>query len=172
LETAGIKIIGKPRAVERARYMIAIGAFTVAWSTLEYIFDLCIAIIYERAPEGKSLEKVHPLMLSHKIRLFKKAHKKINALKQHIDDAERITLFMKEVGDIRHMIAHSVAVRSEELDTSHLRRMVIRKGLRSEERANIGTQDIAKLTRAITDRFAQLIAYCNFLAETFPDRPT
>ena len=169
METPAVRLIGETAAVERARYMLALGAFTVAWSTLEYIFDLCIAIIYQRAPEGKSLDEVQPLALSRKIRLFSRAHRQIDALKARSEDASRIASFMKEIGDIRHLIAHSVAVRSDSIGESHLRRMVPHKDGMREMRADIETKDIAKLTTAITDRFAPLIAYCNFLAETFSD---
>jgi hypothetical protein len=169
VEISDAKITGKPETVDRIRYFAAVGAFTVAWSTLEYLFDLCIAIIYERAPDGKSLARKIPTALSDKMALFRKAHYKIDELKAHAEEAEKIAEFMKEVGDIRHMIAHSVAVKSEVLGESHLRRIVRSKSGLREARGNISTNDIATLTRAVTKKFKPLIAYCNFLAETFPD---
>jgi hypothetical protein len=114
LETLQIK--GDKRFAERAKYFMVVGAFVVAWSTLEYVLDLCIVAIYHHAPGGKKLSKDQPLALSAKLDLFEKAHTKLDPLKPHAKTALRLSKLIRGMGEVRHTLAHSVAVDSDVLE--------------------------------------------------------
>jgi hypothetical protein len=166
---AGVQITGDPEAVERMRYFVALGSFTVAWATLEYIFDLCIVTIYHRAPGGKSLEDKQPINLSRKLKFFARAHREIEELKPHSELAKQIAKTLSVIGDIRNTVLHSVAVKSDVIEQSHLRRVIPHEAGLQEVRANIAATDIAKLMTSVSNMCMPLLGYAEFLIKTFPD---
>src|ERR1700683_1049959 len=63
LETTGLNPdSSNPKTKELIAYYVALGAFTHVWSFWEYIFDLCIAIIYQRSKLGKNIGKKRPVI--------------------------------------------------------------------------------------------------------------
>ena len=66
LGIAGLTITGDPESIRTWQYYALVGCFVQGWATLEYIFDLCLRIIFENAPEGRTLAKKLPTALAEK----------------------------------------------------------------------------------------------------------
>jgi hypothetical protein len=170
LELLGIKITGKPESIQLAHYYLTLGAFTQAWATLEYIFDLCVATIYHRAPGGKFCGRRQPMALTRKLDYFRDAHRKIDELKKLAKTAEHIATFIEKVGGVRHLIIHSVQVRAAATYVYQARRAVPHTNKYMEARGNIDYRQIAKLTLEIAKRLQPMTAYAQLLIDTFPNR--
>jgi hypothetical protein len=165
LVIAGLTITGDPESIRRWRYYVLVGCFVQAWATLEYIFDLCLRIIFENAPEGRTLAKKIPTALAEKIRLFKAAHGKIQALNANHEIARSIANIMETMGRFRHLVLHSTQGFTDDQNIRNLRRMVSRDSKNVEERVNITSQQLAEL---IVGLFNPMMEYAKFLLTTFP----
>jgi hypothetical protein len=168
VEALDIKITGKPESVQLAQYYLILGAFIQAWTTLEYIFDLCIATIYHHAPGGKFCGRKQPRELSKKLKYFRTAHRKIHQLEKLAETAEHIATVIESVGGVRHRVMHSVQVRAGSTYKIDARKAIPHGSKYMEERATIDPKDIAKLAAKIAGALQPMADYARVLIETFP----
>jgi len=164
----GLKVSGNPKAVQKWQYYVLLGCFVQGWATLEYIFDLCIRAIFENTPGGHKLIKKLPLALGGKIRFFKDAHEKIDALKENLETAQSIANVMETIGKFRHLVFHSAQGFTDDQNIRDLRRMVLRDNKNVETRVNISAEQIAEGLRLIVRMIHPMIKYAEALIATFP----
>jgi hypothetical protein len=170
-ELNALEIKGDTRLVERMKYFIAVGAFMVGWSMLEYVLDLCVVVIYQHTPGGRKLSKKQPILLAAKLDLFDKAHVELTALKPAAKSVLRLSKMIRSIGEVRHLIAHSVAVDTGVPGVSEVARIVRgEKGL-TEVRGKLATADIAKGASLIGKLLPPLMEYAKALVAEFLEKP-
>ncbi len=149
-------------------YYVSLGAFMHVWSFWEYIFDLCIAIIYQRSPHGKTIDKKRPLMLARKIRYFRKAHASIEELKPSAKAAESLTNCFEKMGEFRHTIIHSAQGYTESPLVHEFRRMIPDDGLLLEKHVKLDRLQIMEGAKLISTMLAPTQQYAQLLMDIFP----
>jgi hypothetical protein len=169
-EAIGYKSPDDPKMKGIIAYYIALGAFMHVWAFWEYAFDLCIAIIYTRSDEGKTIDKKRPVIsLERKIRYFRKAHISIEKLEPYRTAGESIANCFEMLGKFRHTVIHSAQGYTDSPLVREFRRMIPAEGEQLlENHAIVNHHQIVEGSKLIIRMIEPTTKYAELLMKAFP----